>query len=143
VLSMMVDKSVIAPVISEPGLPFCLPGNWQKASQAALGISPEELEKAKERSRIEDIPLVGFRFSNDWICPARRFETLEQQFGNHFNGIKFCSEPGNPYGVRSTAHSVLTEDYDTLRKYIETFPDRDPRRQVIQFLERQLKPGSD
>jgi dienelactone hydrolase len=143
VLSMMVDKSVIAPVISEPGLPFCLPGNWQKASQAALGISPEELEKAKERSRIEDIPLVGFRFSNDWICPARRFETLEQQFGNHFNGIKFCSEPGNPYGVRSTAHSVLTEDYDTLRKYIETFPDRDPRRRVIQFLERQLKPGSD
>jgi dienelactone hydrolase len=51
VLSMMVDKSVIAPVISEPGLPFCLLGNWQKPSQAALGISPEELEKAKERSR--------------------------------------------------------------------------------------------
>ena len=142
VLSMMVDKAVIAPVIAEPGLPFCLPGNWQKASQAALGISPEELEKAKERSRSEEIPLVGLRFSNDWICPARRFETLEQQFGNHFLKIEFSSNPGNHYDVRRTAHSVLTEDYGTLRKFIKKHPDQDPRKQVIDFLERQLKPQS-
>ena len=123
-------------------MPFCLPGSCLKASQAALGISPEKLEKAKERSRSEDIPLVGFRFSNDWICPARRFETLEQQFGNLFIRIEFPSEPGNPYGIRTTAHSVLTEDYDTLRKYIEKSPGGDPRKQVVHFLELRLKPRS-
>jgi dienelactone hydrolase len=142
VLSMMVDKSVIAPVMSEPSLPICLPRDWQKASQAALGISPEELETAKQRSRAEDIPVIGLRFSNDWICPARRFETLEQQFGDHFIKIEIPSEKGNPYEIPATAHSVLTEDYHSLKKYIELFPDKDPRKQVIAFLDRQLKEPS-
>jgi hypothetical protein len=83
---------------------------------------------------------MGLRFTNDWICPARRFETLEQQFGGNFIRIEIPSERGNPYAVPTTAHSVLTEHYDTLKKYIEKFPDKDPRKQVIRFLDRQLKP---
>jgi hypothetical protein len=60
--NMMVDKSVMAPVMSEPSLPFCVLCDWQKRSQAALGVSPEELERAKERSRDEDIPVLGLLF---------------------------------------------------------------------------------
>jgi dienelactone hydrolase len=40
VLSMMVEKSVLAPVMSEPALPLPVLRNWQRDSQAALGMSP-------------------------------------------------------------------------------------------------------
>jgi dienelactone hydrolase len=65
VLSLMVDKSVLAPVMSEPALPLALLPDFQ----AALGVSPDELKEAAERSRSEDIPVMGLRFSHDWICP--------------------------------------------------------------------------
>jgi DNA repair exonuclease SbcCD ATPase subunit len=40
------------------------------------GISPEEIEQARERSRNKGIRVIGLRFTNDWICTARRFDTL-------------------------------------------------------------------
>jgi hypothetical protein len=135
--NMMVDRSVMAPVMSEPSLPFCVLRDSQKRSQAALGVSPEELERAKERSRDEDIPVLGLRFSNDWLCPERRFETLEYQFGDRFKKIVIPSEPGNQCGIPINAHSVLTEDYDTLKKYKTT--EKDPRQEVFEFLDRQPK----
>lgn len=138
VLSMMVDESVIAPVMSEPSLPFCLPHNLNKPSQAALGISSEELEIVKDRSRNEDIPLMGLRFSNDWICPARRFESLQQQFGNRFIKIEIPSEKKDSYGM--PAHSVLTEDYHRLEIYKQKCSD--PRKRVVEFLDSRLKPQS-
>jgi hypothetical protein len=124
--------------MSEPSLPFSLPYNLNEPSQAALGISPEELEIAKGRSRSEDIPLIGLRFSGDWICPARRFESLEQQFGKHFERIEIPSAGPNNYGIPRKAHSVLTEDYHRLEKYNKT--NTDPRKRVLAFLNSRLKP---
>jgi dienelactone hydrolase len=139
VLSLMVDPSVIAPVASEPSLPLCPFRDLQKEAQAALGISPDELHQATNRSHAEGIPLVGLRFKNDWICPGRRFETLKREFGDNFRPIELPSEPGNSYAIPARAHSVLTEDYGSLKKYIDTFPNKDPRKQVIDFLNHQLK----
>jgi dienelactone hydrolase len=136
VLSMMVDKSVIAPVMGEPSLPGSLPIDCFRASQAALGISPEELEIAKQRSQAEDIPVVGLRFSNDWICPGRRFETLEQQFPK-FTKIVIPSGPDNQFGIPKSAHSVLTEHYSFLKDYKDK-TGIDPREQVIAFLDKQF-----
>jgi dienelactone hydrolase len=140
-LSLMVDKSVLAPVASEPSLPLCLLRGLAKDSQAALGLSPDELKQAKERSQSEKIPVIGLRFKNDWICPSLRFDTLRREFSDNFIKIELPSQPGNPYGIPGTAHSVLTEDYGKLGKFISAFPDRDPRKQVIEFLNRQLKPA--
>ena len=139
VLSLMVDKSVLAPVASEPSLPLCVLRGLQKDSQAALGISPDELRQAKERSQGEKIPVIGLRFKNDWICPSPRFDTLQREFGDNFVKIELPSQPGNPYGIPGNAHSVLTEDYAKLEKFISACPDEDPRKQVIEFLNRQLK----
>ena len=124
----MVDPLVMAPIASEPSLPICPLRDLQKESQAPLGISRENLEEAKERSQNENIPVIGLRFKNDWICPARRFERLKVEFGDKFESIEFNSEPGNSYGIPTTAHSVLTEDYDSLKQYIAAFPDEDPRK---------------
>lgn len=139
-LSLMVEKSVLMPVASEPSLPLSLLRGLQKETQAALGLSPEELKQAKERCESENILVMGLRFKNDWICPSPRFDTLKSEFGDNFIKIELPSQPGNPYGIPSDAHSVLTEDYGKLGEFIGAFPDKDPRKQVINFLNRQLKP---
>ena len=54
--------------------------------------------------------MLGPRFSHDKGCPAERFETLPRTFGDPFECIEFDSSPGNPFGIRSRAHSVLTVD---------------------------------
>jgi hypothetical protein len=109
--------------------------------QAALGISSDDLQSAKERSLSERIPVLGQRFKNDWIYPGPRFERLRREFGDNFKPIVLPSEPGNQYGIPTKAHSVLTEDYAGLKDYIQSSPNDDPRKQVIEFLDRQLKPA--
>ena len=59
---------------------------------------------------VEFARLLGLRFSHDKGCPAERFETLRRTLGDSFECIEIDSSPGNPLGIRSRAHSVLTVD---------------------------------
>lgn len=78
VLAMMVEPSVIAPVISQPALPLysLMFGNNRNEAKKDLGVSENDLEQAKARN----IPLLGIRFEEDWISPCERFDKLAQEF---------------------------------------------------------------
>jgi dienelactone hydrolase len=128
-LSMMVDRTVMAPVLSQPSLPFGLtPG-----LRAALGVTPEELAAAKERAA-EGVTLLGLRFTNDVACPRARFEALRREFGDRFIPIEIES-PDARYRIRRLAHSVLTFDYRP-----GDHPTHRAFERVIAFLERSLRP---
>ena len=105
-LGMMVDPSVVAPALSQPSLPFGV----TKAHKRDLGVSDADLAVAKQRAADEDICLLGLRFSGDRMVPEDRFARLEAELGEHFVGVTIDSSPGNPWGHRKMAHSVLTED---------------------------------
>src|SRR6266511_1083267 len=53
---------------------------------------------------------VGMRFTDDRGCPGERFQTLRRELGEGFEGIEIDSSPGNPHGIPSRAHAVLTVD---------------------------------
>jgi len=91
VLSLFVDDGLLAPVICQPGLPF---PSLKPGAGAALAVSPEDLKEALA----SDVPILGFRFEGDKICPKQRFETLRSTFGSRFEGHEL---PG-------TEHSVMT-----------------------------------
>lgn len=130
-LSLMVDKSVMAPVLSQPSLPFPI----SASHKAALAISDEELEIIKERTQ-NGCPVLGFRFTNDPTSPHERFQRLRQELGAGFIGVEIDSSPGNPYQFSPTAHSVLTTEFvDELGH-----PTREAFDQVMQFFTQQLKP---
>ncbi len=103
-LAMMVDDVVVAPVLSQPSLPFPL----TKKYKADVGISDADLTRVKERTGAGTC-LLGLRFSNDPFCFAERFETLRRELGDAFIAVEIDSAPGNPYGHPKNAHSVLTE----------------------------------
>ena len=101
-LALMVDPSVVAPVLSQPSLPFPIGA----ARRRGLHVSPEDLASAKAR----DCPLLGLRFSDDPMVPAERFARLREEFGERFEGIEIDSSKGNPHGIHGMAHSVVTRD---------------------------------
>jgi dienelactone hydrolase len=65
-LGMTVDTEMLAPVLSQPSLPFALGG----ARAADLGVSDGDLDRVKQRARDEDVCVLGLRFTNDRAVPA-------------------------------------------------------------------------
>jgi dienelactone hydrolase len=102
-LAMMVDDVVLAPVLSQPSLPFPL----TRAMKRDLGISDEDLARVKERCA-EGICVLGLRFTGDFNSPGERFQRLRDELGDAFVGVEIDSSPGNPDGNPKRAHSVLT-----------------------------------
>jgi dienelactone hydrolase len=106
-LAMMVDDAVVAPVLSQPSLPFPI----GRTRRRALGISDADVERVVDRVA-SGVCVLGLRFSDDKASPPERFATLRELLGDGFVGVELDSSPGNPHGHRRGAHSVLTEDLD-------------------------------
>jgi len=105
-LSLMVDASVMAPVLSQPSLPF----PFGSERRRALHLSDDELATVKRRVRDEGQSVLGLRFTSDPLCPPERFEALRSELGAGFEGIEIDSSKGNAHGIAASAHSVLTTD---------------------------------
>jgi dienelactone hydrolase len=104
-LAMAVEPAVLAAVLSQPGLPAPI----SAGHRAAIGLDPADLATVKRRTR-DGLCVLGLRFTADKGSPAERFETLRRELGSAFEGIEINSSPGNPDGIASRAHSVLTVD---------------------------------
>jgi len=130
-LAMMVDDVVVAPVLSQPSVPFPF-GAKRKAD---LGISDADLARVKERVAAGSC-VLGLRFTGDPMAPGDRFETLRRELGDGFIGVELDSSKGNPHGHPSMAHSVLTEHLDDR----EGTPTRDALDQVLAFFSARLHP---
>lgn len=105
-LSLMVDESVMAPVLSQPSLPFPL----TKKHKCALHVSDEELVSIKRRVSEEGVNVLGLRFTDDPMCPPERFNRLREELGDGFEAIEIDSSKGNAFGLSGSAHSVVTRD---------------------------------
>ena len=128
-LAMMVDKEVLAPVLSQPSLPFAV----GKARKRAAGISDDDLAKVTARAAADDICVLGFRFTEDRFVPKERFARLEEALGPNFVGVSIDSSKDNVRKIRRSAHSVLTAEFvdepghptrDALDDVLELFAKR-------------------
>lgn len=105
-LAMAVDPTIVAPVLSQPSLPFALSARHK----ADVGVSADDLAAVVKRTRDEDLRTIGLRFTCDKLVPAERFETLRRALGDGFLGVEIDSSPGNLHDIPKGAHSVLTTD---------------------------------
>jgi len=104
-LALMVDESVMAPVLSQPSLPLPV----SASHRSALHLSDADLAVVKRRAQA-GCGVLGLRFSHDFMCPRARFVRLREELGSGFEAIEIDSGPGNPSGIPKKAHSVLTQD---------------------------------
>ena len=101
-LAMAVEPEVLAPVVAQPGLPTHKP--------AAVDVSSADLATVRDRVEKEGFLVRGYRFEDDELCRAARFETLERELGkNGFAARSLPDSAGNPAG-RKPPHSVFTGD---------------------------------
>lgn len=105
-LTMMLEPSVLAPVLSQPTLPLNNP--------AALEISPEEIAAVRERLEEEDLTVLAYRFDGDKFCQAQRFAAYAEKLGERFIPRVLPDSAANrdlpPFFERyvTTPHSVVT-----------------------------------
>jgi dienelactone hydrolase len=98
-LGMMVDEIMLAPVLSQPSMPFAV----GKARGADLNLSPDD-EAAVIQRAADGCQVLGLRFTGDGLV-GTRFDTLREKLGDAFIAIELPSSS-------KADHSVLTEQRD-------------------------------
>jgi dienelactone hydrolase len=99
-LSMMLEKAVIAPVLSQPSLPV--------NNSADIHIAPDELAVVRKRMEEEDLTVLAYRFEGDKHCRAERFATYHAALGDRFKPSVLPDSAANPDALSSNPHSVVT-----------------------------------
>ncbi len=99
-LSMMLEKSVVAPVLSQPSLPL--------NNAAGMHISPDELAAVKARMEADDLTVLAYRFEGDGFCRAERFKAYKDALGDRFVGTTIADKHANPDSPFKMPHSVVT-----------------------------------
>ncbi len=130
-LALMVEPVVIAPVLSQPSLPFGITPERRRG----LHLSDEDLVVVKERVAA-GCPVLGLRFTADRLVPPQRFLQLREELGKGFEAIEIDSYPENPFGIPSTAHSVVAQDLID----VEGHPTRKALDRVLAFFKERLLP---
>ena len=115
-LGMMVDDIMVAPVLSQPSMPFPVGA----ARGADLNLSPDD-RLAVARRASEGCQVLGLRFTGDRAV-GTRFESLRELLGDAFIAVELPSS-------KPTDHSVLTEQRDEASVH-----------RVIEFLQSKLHP---
>lgn len=99
-LSMMLEKSVLAPVLAQPSLPLNDP--------AGMHIAPDELAAVRARMDEEDLTVRAYRFAGDKFCKAARFAAYEAALGDRFEGRVLPDSAARPNTQMKNPHSVVT-----------------------------------
>lgn len=90
-LAMMVDEHTVAPVLSQPSMPFPL----TRRLAGDLNLSPADLAAVRART---DCPVLGLRYTGDRAV-GTRFDTLRAELGDRFRAVELAGRK----------HSVLTD----------------------------------
>jgi dienelactone hydrolase len=98
-LGMMVDDIMVAPVLSQPSLPFSV----GKKRGADLNLSPDDAAVVAQRAA-QGCQVLGLRFDQDKLV-GDRFASLHALLGDAFIAIELPS-------TSKKDHSVLTEQRD-------------------------------
>lgn len=105
-LTMMLEPSMLAPVLSQPTLPLDDP--------AGIEMATEELTAVRERLEQEDLTVMAYRFAGDRFCKAQRFAAYSEALGERFIARVLPDSAANPDSppffkqVVASPHSVVT-----------------------------------
>lgn len=102
-LAMATDDRLLAPVLSQPSLPFGI----TKRHRSTIDISADDLATVKQRCA-DGLQVIGLRFTGDRLVPGERFEFLRRELGDAFVAIELPDDVANP-DPPNAPHSVLTE----------------------------------
>lgn len=132
IIPLLLDDHLLAPVASQPSLPWAL---RDRKTRHSLGFD-RDLPGASRRVKDENLGVLAFRFAGDRICPPAKFRGLQEAFGDRLE----------KYVFKGRKHSVLTKHYRPDQPLHRPGPGQpktlDAVAKTIAFLERALKSES-
>ncbi|MDY6808320.1 MAG: dienelactone hydrolase family protein [Actinomycetota bacterium] len=129
-LAMATDDRLLAPVLSQPSLPFgVIP-----ARNRSIDISDADLARVQSRCAA-GLQVMGLRFEGDRLAPRSRFDFLREHLGDAFLAVELPDSSANPDSMLPQPHSVLTEDLIDEPGQ----PTYDAREQVLDFFVAKLR----
>jgi len=131
-LAIAADPIVLAPVLSQPSLPFGLTA----ARKRSIDCDSQTIDAVGHRCARENLRVLGLRFRDDPFVPAERFQLLRERLGDGFIAVELDQSSGHPAGPLPRHHSVLT--VDLIDEPGE--PTRAALDQVLEFLRIRLLP---
>lgn len=105
-LSMMLEPSMLAPVMCQPSLPI--------DNSAGMSMAPDELAAVRDRLERENLSVMAYRFEGDKHCKAQRFAAFAEALGDRFVARVLPDYAANPATppffdkVVASPHSVVT-----------------------------------
>ncbi|WP_019142811.1 dienelactone hydrolase family protein [Noviherbaspirillum massiliense] len=105
-LTMMLEPTMLAPVVCQPSLPLDDP--------AGINMAPDELANVRKRLEREDLTVMAYRFEGDRHCKAQRFAAYREALGDRFVARVLPDSAANPNTppffekVVASPHSVVT-----------------------------------
>src|SRR5215831_15172732 len=106
-LTMMLEPSMLAPVLAQPSLPL--------KESAGLEIAPDELAAVRARLDRDDLTVLAYRFKGDQICRGERFAAYAVALGDRFIRRELPDSAANadvsPFFAKRVPfpHSVVTQ----------------------------------
>lgn len=131
-LTMALEPTVLAPVLSQPSLPLDDPG--------ALELSEQDAADLRARFERDDVVALGLRFDGDRWCRRERFEAYRSLLGERFRERVLPASTANPEpspfhrDVVASPHSVLTAHLVDEKGH----PTTEARDAVLDFLRERL-----
>ena len=127
-LGMMLEPSVLAPVMSQPSLPFDNP--------ASTGILDGEMVQIRRRLDDENLTVLAYRFAGDSYCRAERFEAFDAALGDRLLARTLPDTAAAPGGWTGVPHSVVTTQLiDEVGQ-----PTIAARDEILDFFKKRLQP---
>jgi dienelactone hydrolase len=109
-LAMMASGPVVAPVLSQPSMPFPV----TPTLRGDMNLSPADLATVKEKVAA-GCPVLGLRYKGD-PAVGTRFDTYRRELGDGFLAVELAGK----------GHSVVTEhrDEESVQRVLEFFKER-------------------
>lgn len=134
-LTMMLEPSMLAPVLSQPSLPLNDP--------AGLEIAPDELQAVRERLDRENLSVLAYRFEGDRFCMAQRFAAYSEALGDRFVGRVLPDSAANPDTAPFFARHVTFPHSVVTAHLIDEAgqPTLAARDEILAFFAQRLRPS--
>jgi dienelactone hydrolase len=132
-LTMMLEPSVLAPVLSQPALPLDNP--------AGIEISPEEISAVKQRLDREDLTVMAYRFEGDKFCTAQRFAAYAEALGTRFVARVLPDSAANQESLPSFFAQVVASPHSVVTAHLideAGQPTIAARDEILSFFARRL-----
>ncbi len=135
-LTMMLESAMLAPVLSQPSLPFDDP--------AGLEIAPDELSVVRQRLDQEDLTVLAYRFEGDRYCRAERFAAYAAALGDRFVARVLPDTAANTTELPSFFEQVVASPHSVVTAHLideAGQPTIAARDEILAFFQARLQQG--